>query len=153
MSGRTDRASRTIRASPAVLYRAFEDPGAMASWLPPAGMTGHMERFDFREGGSYRMRLTYDDGRGSGKSTADADDVEVRIVGLVRDRRIEQAVTFDSDDPRFAGVMRLTWTFEPAPAGTRVTVVADGVPEGISAEDHAAGLASTLENLAKFAEG
>lgn len=153
MTGRTDQASRTIRASPSVLYRAFENPEAMESWLPPAGMTGHMERFDFRDGGSYRLRLTYDDEeRGSGKSSADTDEVEVSFVRLVKDRRIEQAVTFDSGDPRFSGVMRVTWTFRPAAQGTEVSVRCENVPEGISPEDHAAGLRSTLENLAKFTE-
>lgn len=153
MTGRTDQASRTIRASPSELYWAFADPVAMESWLPPAGMTGHMESYDFRDGGSYRMRLTYDDeGRGSGKSTTDTDDVEVTFVRLVEDRRIEQAVVFDSPDPSFSGVMRVTWTFSPTPAGTEVAVRCENVPEGISAEDHAAGLTSTLENLAKYVE-
>lgn len=150
--GRTDRASRLIHASPSVLYRAFEDPEAMEAWLPPAGMTGHMERFDFREGGSYRMRLVYDDDRGDGKSSADADEVEVKFVRLVEDRRIEQAVAFDADDPRFSGVMMMTWTFTSVPQGTEVTVLCENVPEGINADDHAAGLSSTLENLAKFTE-
>ena len=119
--------------------------------LPPAGMTARMERFDFREGGGYRMRLTYDDPSDApGKSSADADDVEVRLVRLVRDRRIEQEVMFESDDPRFAGVMRMTWTFSPVASGTEVTVRAEDVPEGIRPEDHVAGLASTLENLAGF---
>ena len=125
----------------------------MESWLPPAGMTGRMERFDFRDGGSYRMRLTYtDENRGAGKSSADSDEVEVIFVRLVEDRCIEQAVTFDSEDPRFSGVMRMTWTFTPAPKGTDVSVRCENVPEGISPEDHAAGLRSTLENLAKFTE-
>lgn len=151
--GRTDRASRVIRASPSALYRAFEDPEAMEAWLPPAGMTGHMERFDFREGGFYRIRLVYDDEtRGAGKSSADADEVEVRFVRLVEDRRIEQAVSFDSDDPRFSGEMKMTWTFTPGPEGTEVAVQCENVPEGISAEDHAAGLNSTLENLARLTE-
>lgn len=150
--GRTDRASRLIHASPSALYRAFKDPEAMETWLPPAGMTGHMERFDFREGGSYRMRLVYDDNRGDGKSSADADDVEVRFIRLVEDRRIEQAVTFDADDPKFSGVMKMTWTFTSVPQGTEVSVRCENVPEGISAEDHAAGLSSTLENLARLTE-
>jgi uncharacterized protein YndB with AHSA1/START domain len=114
-------------------------------------MTGHMERFDFREGGSYRLRLTYDhDDHAPGKSSADGDEVEVSFVRLVRDRRIEQAVTFDSEDPRFSGVMTVTWTFTPTPSGTEVSVRCENVPEGISAEDHAAGLSSSLANLAKL---
>ena len=39
----------------------------------------------------------------------------------------------------------------PSP-GTRVDIRADDVPAGISAEDHAAGLASSLANLATYLE-
>ncbi|HUG40902.1 MAG TPA: SRPBCC domain-containing protein [Longimicrobiales bacterium] len=153
MTPRTDRAARAIRASPAALYRAFAHPGAMEAWLPPEGMTGRMLAFDFRDGGSYRMRLTYDDpGHPPGKSSDDADEVEVRFLELIPDRSIVQAVTFDSPDPRFAGVMTMIWTFVPGPSGTGVTVRCDDVPEGIRREDHEAALASTLENLARFTE-
>lgn len=31
----------------------------MEQWVPPNNMTATMLHFDFREGGSYRMRLTY----------------------------------------------------------------------------------------------
>ena len=61
-----------------------------------------------------------------------------------------QSATFKSSDPAFAGEMIITWSLAAAPGGTDVTVTADNVPAGISAEDHAAGLASSLENLAKF---
>jgi hypothetical protein len=46
----------------------------------------------------------------------------------------------------------MTWTVAAVDGGTRVDIVADGVPEGISADDHAAGLASSLENLAIHVE-
>jgi len=36
--------------------------------------------------------------------------------------------------------------------GTRVDLRADDVPDGISAEDHATGLASSLANLAAYLE-
>ena len=116
-------------------------------------MTGRLVAFDFRDGGGYRMRLTYDDkGRNRGKSSNDADDVVVRIVRLVEGEYIEQAVTFESTDPRFAGVMTVSWSFVPTPSGTSVTVRCENVPDGIRPEDHEAGLASTLENLAAFTE-
>jgi uncharacterized protein YndB with AHSA1/START domain len=154
MSARVDRASRQIQVSPAAIYRAFAEPGAMERWLPPEGMSGTMLHFDFREGGSYRMRLTYaGPDRGSGKTSDDADEVEVRVMGLEPGRRIEQEVTFDSEDPAFAGTMRMTWTFEPDARGTRVTVRAEDVPVGIRPEDHEAGLHSSLEKLARFVEG
>jgi uncharacterized protein YndB with AHSA1/START domain len=153
MTRRVDQASRTIHASPSSIFHAFEDPRALESWLPPRGMTGRIEAFDFRDGGSYRMSLIYrDENHPPGKSAADRDDVEVRFVRLVRDRTIEQAVVFDSEDPDFAGVMGVVWTFQPGPSGTEVTVRFENVPEGIKPQDHEAGLASTLENLARFVE-
>lgn len=87
-----------------------------------------------------------------GKTSDDSDGVEVGFLRLVEDRSIEQAVTFDSADPRFSGVMKMTWTFTPARERTNVSVCCDNVPEGISAKVHAAGLRSTLQNLASFTE-
>lgn len=63
-----------------------------------------------------------------------------------------QSVTFDSDDPAFTGAIRMTWKLTPVPDGTEVTIVCENVPDGIRSEDHDAGLRSTLENLAAFAE-
>ncbi len=153
MTERVDRASRVIHASPSAIYRAFAEPGLMEQWLPPEGMTGEMLHFDFRPGGSYRMRLTYEDAHaGRGKTSDDSDEVAVRLVELEPDRRIVGEADFVSDDPAYAGTMRMTWTFEPSEDGTRVTVRAEHVPEGIRPEDHQAGLTSSLANLARFTE-
>jgi uncharacterized protein YndB with AHSA1/START domain len=126
----------------------------MERWLPPEGMTANMLAFSFREGGAYRMRLTYDEAQPTpGKTSENADEVEVRFVKLVQNERIEQSVVFDSDDPAFSGQMRITWVLESAQDGTLVTVRCEDVPAGIRPEDHQAGLTSTLDNLAAFAEG
>lgn len=149
-----DSASKVIRASASTIYQAFARSGAMEAWLPPRGMTGRTLAFAFREGGAYRMRLTYNEPRPmTGKTSENADEVEVRFVKLVRDERIEQAVTFKSEDSSFQGEMRITWTLEPMPSGTLVTVRCEDVPAGIEPEDHQAGLASTLSNLTAFTEG
>jgi hypothetical protein len=63
---------------------------------------------------------------------------------------VVQAVAFVSDDPRFAGAMTMTWELFGVQSGTTVEIRADDVPDGISADDHAAGLASSLENLAAY---
>lgn len=153
MTKRTDTASRLIRASASIIYQAFATADALNTWLPPEGMTGTMLSFAFREGGAYRMRLDYSAPQHTpGKTSAAADEVEVRFVRLVPQERIEQAVTFDSDDPAFSGEMRMAWILEPVKKGTLVTVRCENVPTGIRAEDHHAGLNSTLGNLAAFAE-
>ena len=86
------------------------------------------------------MVLTYADAAANrGKATADSDVVEVRFVDLVPGVRVVQAVDFVSDDPDFAGTMTMTWAVSAVDAGALVEIRADDVPDGISAEDHAAG--------------
>ena len=148
---RTDVASRTVTAPPDRVYAALIDPEAMLEWLPPAGMTARFERFDARPGGGYRMVLTYADASGApGKATADSDVADVRFTELIPGVRVVQAVDFAADDPAFAGTMTMTWELVVAHDGTRVEIRAEQVPEGISAADHAAGLASSLSNLAAY---
>ena len=150
---RTDRASRVIAAPPGRVWAALVDPGALKAWLPPGGMTGRFERFDARPGGSYRLVLTYPDATGApGKATADSDIVEARFVDISPGVRVVQAVDFVSDDPANVGTMTMTWEVTAVDAGTRVDIRADDVPDGISAEDHAAGLSSSLAKLAAYLE-
>ncbi|HEX7168478.1 MAG TPA: AAC(3) family N-acetyltransferase [Acidimicrobiales bacterium] len=150
---RTDRSCRVIAAPLELVYAALVDPDQLLAWLPPDGMTGHFERFDARPQGSYRLVLRYDDpSAGQGKATPDSDVVEARFVEIVPDTRVVQAVDFVSDGPAFAGTMTIRWDVARVEQGTRVDVTATDVPEGISAEDHAAGLASSLANLAAFLE-
>jgi uncharacterized protein YndB with AHSA1/START domain len=151
--GRTDTASRLIAAPPAQVYAALVDRDALLSWLPPDGMTGRFEHFDPRPGGSYRLILTYTDtSRASGKTTADSDIVEGRYVDIDPGVRVVQAVDFVSDDPAFAGTMTMTWEVTAVDGATRVVITAADVPPGVSAEDHAQGLASSLANLAAHLE-
>jgi hypothetical protein len=46
----------------------------------------------------------------------------------------------------------MTWAVHAVEHGTHVEFAADNVPDGISAEDHAAGMTSSLENLANLLE-
>ena len=66
--------------------------------------------------------------------------------------RVPQAVAFISDDPAFAGTMTMTWEVLEVGDGTHIRITAEDVPDGISAEDHAEGLSSSLANLAGYLE-
>jgi len=149
---RTDSASRVIMASPRTIYQAFMDPEALISWLPPEGMKGRIDIFDPREGGAYQISLVYvtPDRTQPGKSSEDTDVVRGTFLKLVEDKRIVQQITFESEDPSFAGEMIMTWNLDTLPEGTKVTIVCENVPEGIRQEDHDEGLRSTLENLATY---
>lgn len=139
---RTDVASRVIAASPERVYAALVDPEVLAAWLPPDGMSARIDRFDLRPGGSYRMVLTYADASASkGNASADSDIVEARFIDIVPGVRVVQAVDFVSDDPAYAGTMTMSWEVTAADGGARVDITANDVPDGITAQDHAAGFA------------
>jgi uncharacterized protein YndB with AHSA1/START domain len=149
---RTDSASRVILAGRERVFAALVDADALAAWLPPNGMVAGSSG-STRPDGSYRLVLTYDEGlQESGKTTHDSDIVEARFVEISPHERIVQEVDFVSDEPAFAGTMTMTWELSPESSGTRVEVRADDVPAGISPEDHAAGLESSLAKLAAFVE-
>ena len=78
--------------------------------------------------------------------------LEARFVDVATDVRIIQEVDFVSDDRAFADTMIMTWQVTPVEGATRVDFIADDVPDGISAEDHAVGLSSSLANLADYVE-
>src|SRR5688500_885092 len=111
---RTDTASRIIPTTPSAIYLALTDPAALAEWLPPEGMRGSFEHFEAREGGTYRMTLRYEAPEHGvhGKTSGDSDVVEGRFVELAPDERVVQVVTFESDDPAFAGEMTMRWLLE-----------------------------------------
>ncbi|MGO2111219.1 MAG: SRPBCC domain-containing protein [Microbacterium gubbeenense] len=150
---RTDRAAVLVHVDPARVFAALTSREALVTWLPPAGMLGRLERFDMREGGSYRLVLTYSNAAGApGKTSADADVSDVRIAQIVPGERVVQHIDFDSEDPTFHGTMHMEWLLHAVTEGTWVEIIARNVPEGISARDHAAGLTSSLSNLAAYLE-
>lgn len=148
---RRDAASKIVPASPSAVYRAFLDPGALVSWLPPEGMEGRIDVFDAREGGTYRMTLTYVASENAvGKTSDNTDVVQGEFLELVADERIVQRIEFEAEDPAFAGAMIMTWSLRAVPEGTEVSIVCENVPEGIRQDEHEEGLSSTLANLAAF---
>jgi uncharacterized protein YndB with AHSA1/START domain len=152
---RIDSASRVIKASPQTIFKAFVDPDALVSWLPPKDMKGHISEFDARDGGAYQMSLTYSGTEHStqGKTSENVDVVKGRFLEITPNERIVQLVEFDSENPVFAGQMIMTWTLAAISDETTVTIVCENVPEGIRKEDHDIGLRSSLENLAVYIEG
>jgi len=149
--GRTDVVRRVVSAPAELVYRAFTTREAIEAWLPPDGMTGRLERFDPRMGGGYRLALRYvRPPVGGAKSSADTDVVEARFVELMPGVRIVQEVDFDSEDERYAGTMRLTWSVREVEEGSEVEFRAEHVPVGIAAADHEVGMNSSLDHLEDY---
>jgi uncharacterized protein YndB with AHSA1/START domain len=81
------RLTQFIRAPRASVYSALVDPRAVAAWMVPDGMTSRIHSFDAREGGIFRISLSYGDPAAAGKSGAHTDTYHGRFVRLVPGER------------------------------------------------------------------
>jgi uncharacterized protein YndB with AHSA1/START domain len=108
--------------------------------------------FDAREGGSFRISLTYDAPMGTGKTTAHTDTYHGRFVKLVPNEQIVEVDEFETNDPAFRGQMTITITLVDAHGGTDLLAVHDGLPRGVSPADKKTGWRMALAKLAKLVE-
>jgi uncharacterized protein YndB with AHSA1/START domain len=152
--GGAPRVSRVIRAPRMKVYQAFLDPEAVAAWLAPANMQIHVHTFDPREGGQFRISLTYQNPEDShlGKTAQGTDTYHGRFVKLVPYEQIVEAIEFESPEPGYAGEMTMTVTLAEVEGGTEVALLYANVPAGIRPEDNEAGSRSSLQKLAALVE-
>jgi uncharacterized protein YndB with AHSA1/START domain len=117
-------------------------------------MKGQVHAFDAREGGKFRMSLTYLDPKHSlsRKTSEDTDTFRGRFVDLAPCEKIVEAVEFESQDPAFAGEMRMTVRLADTAEGTEVTILCEGIPKGIRPEDNELGCKESLQKLAALIE-
>lgn len=142
-----------VAAPPAAVYRALLDAGAVASWRVPDGMTSAVHEFDAREGGRFRISLTYRAPGATGKTTAHTDTYHGRFLRLVPDRQVVELIEFETDDPSLQGEMTITTTLVESDGGTDIVVAHEGLPPGVPAEDNELGTRMALAKLAALVDG
>jgi uncharacterized protein YndB with AHSA1/START domain len=135
------------------VYRALLDPRAVATWMVPTGMTSHVHAFDAREGGAFRISLTYDAPTAIGKTTAHTDTYHGRFVKLVPNERVVEVVAFETTDPALRGEMTITIALADADGGTEILAVHEGLPPGVPTSDNEIGWQSSLAKLAALVQG
>jgi uncharacterized protein YndB with AHSA1/START domain len=139
----TIRLHRALRASPDRVYRAFLDADALAKWLAPNGFTGRVHHLDARVGGSYRMSFT-------NFTTGHGHSFGGEYLELVPGERIRHTDKFD--DPNLPGTMHVTVALKKVSCGTDLSIVQEGVPDLIPAEQCYLGWQESLVLLAKLVE-
>lgn len=142
-----------INAPRAEVYCALLDSRAIAKWKVPTGMTCHVHAFDAREGGLFRISLTYREAIGTGKTTARTDTYHGRFVKLVPEEQIIEALEFETADPALRGEMTITTTLCNANNGTDLLVIHDNLPPGLSPADNEIGWRDALAKLVALVEG
>jgi uncharacterized protein YndB with AHSA1/START domain len=141
-----------VRAPRQAVYRALLDAGAIAKWRVPDGMSSHVHEFDPREGGSFRISLTYDRPGQAGKSAPHTDTYHGRFLRLVPDEQVIEEFEFETEDPALRSTMTMTTTLTDAGDGTDVLVVHEGVPDSVPAADNETGTRMALAKLARLVE-
>jgi uncharacterized protein YndB with AHSA1/START domain len=148
----TTRLRRHIRAPREDVYRALIDAGSVERWMVPDGMTSEVHEFEAREGGAFRISLTYDAPTTAGKTNAQTDTFHGRFARLVPDTEVVQVVEFESDDPQLQGAMTITYTLADAGDGTDLVGVHENLPPGVSSADNELGWSMSIDKLARLVE-
>lgn len=120
--------------------------------MVPDDMTSEIHSFDAREGGTFRISLTYDLPTTAGKTDPRTDSFHGRFVKLVPDTEVVQAVEFETDDPAMDGEMTITYVLADDGDGTDLVGVHENLPRGVSAADNELGWRMSLDKLAAIVE-
>ena len=134
---------RVFATRPEKLYRAFLEPDAVASWLPPFGFTCTVHELEPKEGGRHRMSFR-------NFTTGQSHSFGGTYLKLVPGETLVYSDVFD--DPSLPGEMKVTVTLKAVSVGTDMTVVQEGIPDLIPVEACYLGWQESLRKLAKLVE-
>lgn len=137
---------RDIAAPPALVYMAWAQGDAKAAWfVGPSSWTPLIREFDFREGGSERVKGRFEDGKVS--------DFQCRYHDIVPESRITYTYDMFVNDKRIS-VSLATIELVPSAKGTLLKVTEqlvhfDGYP---TPEDREVGTRYLIEMAANYIE-
>lgn len=134
---------RVFAAKPEKIYRAFLEPDAVASWLPPFGFTCTVHELEAKEGGKHRMSFR-------NFTTGESHTFGGTYLRLVPGETLIYTDKFD--DPNMPGEMKVTVALRPVSVGTEMTVVQENVPDQIPHDACYLGWQESLRNLARLVE-
>ncbi|WP_377805924.1 SRPBCC family protein [Azospirillum sp. A29] len=139
----TVRLHRVVSAKPEKVYRAFVEPDAIASWLPPHGFTCTVHELNAVVGGTHRMSFR-------NFTTGHSHAFGGEYLELVPNERLVYTDRFD--DPNLLGEMKVTVTLRAVSVGTDMAIEQAGVPDAIPLEACYLGWQESLRKFAKLVE-
>jgi len=143
MSNNSVTLHRVIKTTPEKLYRAFTEPNALASWIPPYGFLGIVQSWDARIGGSYKMSfINFSTGKGQ---SFGGNFVEIKPNEFLK-------YTDVFDDPNLPGEITNSIWFTKVSCGTELKIIQEGIPSVIPIEMCYLGWQESLEKLIKLVE-
>ena len=137
------RMERVIAATPERLFELWTDPDELAKWWGPEAFTTPKYTMDVRPGGRWCTTMRRPDGS------------EHVVSGIYRALEPPNRLVFTwgwDDDAGMRGhETEVTVTFEPAPGGTRMTLVQQTFADADSRNRHEHGWTSSFVCLAREA--
>jgi len=134
---------RVIKASPEKVYRAFTEPLAIASWLPPYGFLCTVHEMNVKAGGIFKMSF-------QNFTTGNSHSFGGEYLEIKQNELIKYTDKFD--DPNLPGVMTTSVWLQKTSVGTELKILQEGIPEVIPAEMCYLGWQDSLDKLVKLVE-
>ena len=134
---------RVITAKPEKVYRAFVEPDAVASWLPPFGFLCTVHELNARADGKHRMSFR-------NFTTGNSHCFGGSYLEAIPGERLVYTTQFD--DPNLPGEMKVTVTLKAVSMGTEMKVEQQGIPDLIPPEACYLGWQESLQKLMKLVE-
>ena len=134
---------RVIKTSPEKLYRAFTEPLAIASWLPPYGFVCTVHHMDVKVGGTFKMSF-------QNFTTGKLQSFGGEYLELKPNEFLKYKDKFD--DPGMPGEMTYTIWLQKISAGTDVKILHENIPAAIPAEMCYLGWQDSLDKLVRLVE-
>lgn len=141
-----------IKAPRSEVYRALTDGNAIAKWRVPYGMTSKIHLFETKEGGKFRVSLTYIDPELTGKSASHTDTYHGYFKKLLPNELVVEVMEFETTNPDMVGEMTSTVQLIDKDGGTELSAVHEGLPKGVKPEDNEQGWREALTRLADLLE-
>ena len=139
----TIRLHRLLAAKPDKVFRAFVEPDAVASWIPPYGFICTVHELEAKKGGTHRMSFR-------NFTTGNSHSFGGKYIEFVPGERLVYTDRFD--DPNLPGEMKVTVELKAVSVGTEMTIVQEGLPDMIPPEACYLGWQECLQKLTKLVE-
>lgn len=143
MSNNSVTLHKVLKAPPEKVFRAFTEPNAMASWLPPYGFVCTVHNMEAKVGGSYKMSFI-------NFSTGNGHSFGGEFLEIKPNKFLKYTDRFD--DPKLPGEMITSVWINKVSVGTELKVLQENIPAVIPAEMCYLGWQESLEKLTKLVE-
>lgn len=134
---------RVLKTTPEKVFKAFTDPVAIASWLPPYGFLCTVQEMNAVPGGNFKMSF-------HNFSTGNGHSFGGKYLEIKKNEFLKYTDKFD--DPNLPGEMVTSVWLKKSVAGTELKIFQENIPAVIPADMCYLGWQESLDKLTRLVE-